>query len=187
MNDRTIRTAWTSRTLRTTRTSRTIRTNDTNERYERSCREESGQGHPREAIRGLSDTYVREDPLAVASPILRQMGSRSGRRRVHWSQSPKRVSQQRLEEYIGVDRRSEYLNNDSKEERSSGEDIDTEKKYGKCCVDFILKYGKAKCMRDSNEIRKKNARLAVDNYRARYRQAKFSERVKCSKIVCLTI
>ena len=140
------------RTTRSKRSSRTIRRTircerrkrcERNVRHVRTCAPArgSGQGHPQEAIRGLSDTYVREEPLAVASPILRQMGSRSGRRRVHWSQSPERVSQQRLEEYIGVDRRSEYLNNDSKEERSSGEDIDTEKKYGECCDDFILKYG----------------------------------------------
>jgi len=30
---------------------------------------------------GLCDTYVRSCPLAVASPILYQMGSRAGRRR----------------------------------------------------------------------------------------------------------
>jgi hypothetical protein len=133
-----------TRTTRTKRSSRTIRGTircerrkrcERNVRHVRTCAPArgSGQGHPREAIRGLSDTYVREEPLAVASPILRQMGSRSGRRRVHWSQSPKRVSQQRLEEYIGVDRRSEYLNNDSKEERSSGEVSMPKRKWGVLC------------------------------------------------------
>ena len=62
---------------------RTVR-NERHERYERTKRPAggSGQGHPRETTRGLSDTYVRECPLTVASPILRQMGSRAGRRRV---------------------------------------------------------------------------------------------------------
>ena len=111
---RTTRTAWTTRTNETNETNdtngtndlgstnETNDTNDTNDTNETNDTNDtnvvrlrgSGQGHPREAIRGLSDTYVREVPLAVASPILWQMGSRAGRRRVRWSQSPKRVSQQ---------------------------------------------------------------------------------------------
>ena len=61
---------------RAKRTNRNER-NDTN----RTAGGEVAKGIYEKQPVGLCDTYVRSCPLAVASPILYQMGSRAGRRR----------------------------------------------------------------------------------------------------------